>query len=143
MEMTKNELKNIIKDWQYSLRRLEALKEKYYSQCYSITPSYSSEGGSSAGVVNSKVERYYLAKAQTEEAIKEIENKIVKTTSAMAKANLTQTEKMVICKLMEGRSLSGIAKEKNIYISNVYKIRDKAIAKIHAVLTCKTSKHTI
>lgn len=132
--LSKRELKNILRDWHLLLSRLDELRERSKAHCYAITPSYSSTGSCGSGVVSSKVERYYLAKAQIQEELKELERKVLCVLTAISKARLSNKEKMLIESIMHGRSLSSFAKEKNIYISNVYKMRDKAISKIfHAV----------
>lgn len=134
-EITKAELKGILKDWQFLMKRLYDLRERQKAHCYTITPSYNPVGGCTlGGIETSKVERYYLVQAKIEEEIRDLEDKIVRTSSALAKARLTAREKMLIESIMDGRSLSGFAREKNIYISNVYKMRDKAINKIYYYL---------
>lgn len=129
-EITKRELKNILRDWQFLLQRMEELREKSKAHCYSITPSYSCTGGGACGVVSSKVERYYLVQARIEEELRELEDKILHTSTAIAKARLSNKEKTVIESMMIGRSIASFAKENNIYISNAYKIRDRAVGKI-------------
>ena len=132
--ITKGELKEILRDWQFLLKRLYDLRERSQAHCYSITPSYSYAGGCATGGVSSKVERYYLVQAQIEEELREVEDKILITSAAVAKARLTSKEKSLIENIMNGHSLSSFAKEKKIYKSNVYKIRDRAISKIFNAL---------
>ena len=130
MDITKNELKAVLRDWQLLLTRLNELQERIKSHCYTVTPRYSAEVAGNGGMVTSKVERYYITRAQIQAELESLERIVLRVSAAINKAGLTSRERELTASTMNGRSLSSYAKEKNIYKTHVYKIRDRALSKI-------------
>lgn len=119
----------IFYDWRWYENRLKTLREKVKMMSCSITACYGMNAGGSSGF-SSKIERYLLEKETIEKEIKSIEKNIKSAIRAFNKADLSPIEKKIIQHIMKGGSLATFAKDNDIYISNVYKIRDRSIAKI-------------
>lgn len=116
-------------DWKYYLNQLHRLQESLSTCTVKLTTVYE-ENKASGGMVSSSVERCVIKRAKIEEEIKNILDAMELYITAINHAGLTQTEKDIIKCLMNRKKLLKYAKEKNIYHSNVYKIKERAVRKI-------------
>jgi hypothetical protein len=132
--MREKDLIATLRDWLFISKRIGILRDRLAAHNYSITACYSATGGSlGGGVATSEVERYCITRAKIVDELNSLEETITSVSEALKIAKLSLIERELITGVMNGRSMTSIAKENGIYISRVYKIRDRAIRKILAV----------
>ena len=125
-----------INDYPIILSDIEQLKRKLNQSSYKVTASYGLTGGGGSGHNNSsKVEAFAIRHAQLEAELREKEALITLLDRAIDNAGMTQRERELILCMMGGYTLSSYARQKNIYKSHVYKIRDAALKKIVRYIT--------
>lgn len=138
MKSKEKKLINIYSNWSFYIKKLDDLKEKVKSTGYSLTACYG-DSPSCSSIVSSKIERYCIEKDSIEKEIYSIVVMVQEAINAFKKAELTELERRLIRHIMNGYNLSSFAREEKIYISNVYKIRNRAIAKIAIYYNLKTT----
>lgn len=111
-------------------RKIEEKEEKLKSKEYRITSRVSYDKVSGGMTSVSKVESYALELISLEHEINLLKNKLLDHTELMYRAGLTEEEMIVLIELGSSKRLSRIAKDHNIYVSHVYKIRDKGLNKL-------------
>lgn len=109
---------------------IKALKERLEAISYSTTASYSLTGGTFGGFGGSKVESFSIRKMELEREIREKQRLLQTIDKARECAELTKRERDLIAHIISGGSLSSFARQRNIYKSHIYKIRDKALGKM-------------
>lgn len=120
-----------ILDYSLIVADVEQLTNKLNQNSYKVTASYGLTGGGASGHNNaSKVEDFAIKHAQLEAELKEKQAVISLLDTAIANASMTQREKELITCIMNGYTLSSYARQRNIYKSHIYKIRDNAVKKI-------------
>lgn len=130
-KMTQLELKETLRDWQAVRKRMRALRERLVSLRYPITQNYDCAGGGACGGSSSKVERFCIRRDDVESELHELEERCEAVVEAVKTADLTQMERSLIGSIISGCSISCFARQNEMYISSAYKLRDRAIAKIH------------
>lgn len=129
--MTNGEKKllQIIQRYEYNAVRLAETEERIRGETYKVTPSYNNTGGGRANGNHSKVEDFAERSAKLKEDVKEYRRQIRVAEAALHCPDLTTTESRILWWISAGLRLSGFADREGIYISRVYKIRDKALRK--------------
>lgn len=128
--MTRDDVLNALLDWKSGEEKIAKLQEKLEGKGYKITPTLSLSGGLGGGGFQSKVEDYCLSKLGAEASLNRLEEQRKALLDAINLAGLTELELGVIQCVMQGGSLAGHARNKGIYVSRVYKLRDRAATKI-------------
>lgn len=124
----------------YSLneKRLGEKEERLKSKTYKITPSYSSTGGGGGNGTKSKVEDYTEKILKLKREIAEYRRKVYTVRVALNCPELSNLERRTLQWIADGGRLATFAELEGIYISRIYKIRDKALKK--ALRSLKTTK---
>lgn len=112
------------------LEDIKDAREKLEEMTPKITAGYGTDGIGGQGFGGSKVETLAMRRMSLERFIDDKITVIRDIRKAMSRSELTDREKDVIDSLIKKDKLSCYARRKNIYISNVYKIRDSAIRKM-------------
>ena len=139
--MTEEEkrLFDAIKDFRYTQNRIADLLQRISERTYRITPTYSlAAGGGGGGVAISRVENAAMKQIQLMDELAGLQKTETNILDALHNAGLTRKEKGLVECTMCGYSLAEYARIHGIYISNVYKIRDKSIEKMIYYLKHKT-----
>lgn len=114
-----------------TLERIRELEDRIASKTYKVTPAYESTGGGSSGNQQlSKVERYVDDVMELKEELEKCKSRMELIDCVRNSKVLTSREYELVEWLMLGGKMSDFAREKNIYKSHVYKIRDNALKKI-------------
>lgn len=123
-------LLRLIKNYRYYQVRLEETDEELKSKTYKITPSYGSTGGGGGGKnTHSKVESFVEKAVKLKRAAEDYRRKIERVEAALNCPELTVMERRTLYWIASGERLAGLAERDGIYISRIYKIRDKALRK--------------
>jgi hypothetical protein len=110
---------------------VKKLSKRLKSSEYTLTPAYKSDGSGFSGFSkNSKVENLATKRLEIQRQLNEKIFWLRKIDDAIEKAGLTKKERDLIECTIKGWSLSSYARQKNIYKSHVYKIRDRALKKM-------------
>lgn len=121
-------LLRLLQSYRYDKQRLTEALERLEGMTYKVTPSYSSTGGSS-GRPGSKVEDYTEKAEKLRRAIKTYRMNTGMVDRALECTELNRMERRVLEWIACGGRLSSLAEAEEIYISRIYKIRDKALRK--------------
>jgi hypothetical protein len=121
-------LLRLIKNYRYNQMRLEETEEALRCKTYKITPSYGSTGGGGKSA-HSKVESFVEKAVKLKRDAAEYRRKVKRAEAALNCPELTVMEQRVLYWIASGERLAGLAERDGIYISRVYKIRDKALRK--------------
>lgn len=117
-------------DTSRTLIRIRELEERLASQTIRITQNYDVVGGGGgSGGYKSKVEKYVDDKIMIEEELKRLTSRLDMLEIIKNSNVLSRKEYELFEWLQLGGNLSKFAKQKDLYISNVYKIRDRALNK--------------
>lgn len=119
----------LIQRYGYNLVRLSEAEESLESKIYRITPSYSNTGGGSGNVSRSRVENHAEKIMKLKREIAEYKRKIAIVETALQCPELSRLERRVLNWIADGGKLASFAEAEGIYISRIYKIRDKALKK--------------
>lgn len=105
------------------------LRESLELMGYKMTASYSLEpaGGGYGG---SKVESLGIRRAELEKELARKQAVLERVDKSLREATLEKRERDLITHMLKGGSLSSFARNRNIYKSHVYKIRDNALKKM-------------
>lgn len=122
-------LLDTIKSYQLIAKDAERLESQLESACYGVTASYRMDGGSSGGF-SSKVENFAIRNMENKRMLEGKLSLLHKVDDALANSGLKKREYELIKHVMSGNSLSSFARQRNIYKSSVYKIRDNALRKM-------------
>lgn len=123
------ELLILFQNYSYNIARLEEKQEQLNGSTYRITPSYSSTGGGGGNRPGSKVESFAEKTEKLTQAITRYQRETRIVEAAIACPELSKIERRVLEWLAGGWHLSSLADAEGIYISRIYKIRDKALRK--------------
>lgn len=118
-----------VKSYQLIAKDAERLASKLQSACYRTTASYKMAEGSSGGF-SSKVETFAIRSMETKRMLEAKLTVIRQIDDALANSGLKKREYELIKHIIQGNSLSSFARQRNIYKSSVYKIRDNALRKM-------------
>lgn len=130
MNSSEKDLLRLIKRYNFNQVRLAETEERLESRNYKITPSYSGMGGGSGGKdSHSKVEDYAVKTLKLKQAAAEYRRQIKKAEAALNCPELSVLERRLLHWIAAGERPAGFAEREGIYISRVYKIRDKALRK--------------
>lgn len=129
MNLAERNLYEELKDFRYTQNRLADLSERLAESTYRITPAYSLTPGG-GGEFASKVENAALKQLRILEEIDRLHKAETDILDALHNAQLTQREKGLAESIMCGYSLAEYARTRGLYISNVYKVRDKTLQKM-------------
>ena len=128
--MTVKELESTIKSFSYLMATADELKKKIEGMTYKTTSSINPAPSSSTNAFHSKVEdfgnNYIFMKMKYEE--KKVELDYISTI--INHPSLSDEEKDILHFLATNGSMLSYARKKGIYKSYVYKIKDKALAKL-------------
>ena len=111
-------------------RKIEEKEEKLRSKEYRITSRVSYDKVSGGTTTVSRVETFALDLVSLEHEINFLKNKLLNYMELMHRAGLTEEEMKVLIELSGSKRLSRIARDNNIYLSRVYKIRDRGLNKL-------------
>ena len=123
-----------LKEIEMIKRNLEAKEDKLHKKEYRLTSTLSFDKVMGGTYTISRVETYALDRVSLEQEIKALNKQLEKKIELLYRANMDQEEMKVLLDLATGKSLSAIARENNIYISRVYRIRDRGIKKLSNLL---------
>lgn len=110
------------------------LRDRLKEENYKVIATYESTGGGSTSNRASKVETMGIRVMELEQQIREKQEILRSIYDAVNNAGLNKRERDLIICTIKGYSLSGYARQKNIYKTHVYKIRDTALRKMLAYL---------
>lgn len=119
-----------LKSYELIRRDVERLSEKLDAATYKVSANYSLTGGSSGGYGGSKVETYAIRKMEDTKQLEAKQLVLSQIDDARLNASLTKREGDLVTHIINGNSLSSFARQRNIYKSHVYKIRDTALRKM-------------
>ena len=123
------ELLRLLQSHRYNKARLEETTERLLSSSHKITPSYSNTGGGGSGGRYSKVESFAEKTEKLKAAIREYRRDVQAVETALACPELSKRELKVLNWIADGWRLSTLAMAEYVYISQIYKIRDRALKK--------------
>lgn len=118
-----------IKSYAIIQNEVEKLKESLKLTGYKMTANYSAEP-SAGGYGGSKVESLGIRRIQLEKELSCKQAVLNRVDKALQEAHLEKRERDLITHMVRGCSLSSFARQRSIYKSHVYKIRDNALKKI-------------
>ncbi len=122
-------LLQLFENYRYNVARLEEKREQLNGNTYRITPSYSSTGGGGGNRPGSKVESYAEKTEKLTQAIMQYRWEISVVEAALRCPELTKMERRALDWIAGGWRLASLAEAEGVYISRIYKIRDKALRK--------------
>lgn len=128
MTIGEKNLLRMLQNYRYDKERLKEAVERLEGMSYKVTPSYSSTGGS-GGRPGSKVEDYTEKAEKLRRAIRTYRQNTGMVDRALESTELDRMERRVLEWIACGGRLSSLAEAEGIYISRIYKIRDKALRK--------------
>ena len=121
------ELLELFRSYSYNKKRLAEKQEQLDSMTYKITPPYSSTGGGNGGRPGSKIENYAEKTEKLTQAIRDYSRKTGIVETALKCPGLSRIERRALGWIAAGAHLATLAEAEDIYISRIYKIRDKAL----------------
>ena len=127
--MTDKDILNKIQSYNYIKATKEELEEQLQSIVYKSTQSYGELGGM-AGGSSSKVERHAMRKMELEDKISKAEAQLREIEGFISHKSLNQTEQEVLRCIADCEHLISYARYNKMCLSNVYKVRDRALKKI-------------
>lgn len=125
---------NKIENYTYAITVKKELEEQLARITYKCTPTYGNVGGGATGFKTSKVETNVIHKDEIQRKINRKDAEIKEIENLINGSGLTEQEKEVLWCVAREEHLSSYARYYKIYLSNVYKIRDRALKKIAAAL---------
>ena len=138
------ELLQLFLNYARNEQRLHEREERLKSKTYRITPSYSNTGGSGGNSSKSKVEAHAEKIIKLKQEIAEYRWKVGVVEAALQCPELTNLEWRTLNWIANGGKPAAFAELEGIYISRIYKIRDRALRKALRVLeTTKRSKNRV
>ena len=120
-----------LQSYSYNEKRLAETEERLMGKTYRITPSYGNTGGGSASWSRSKVEDFVLQTERLRRTAAKYRAEIKLADEAMNCPDLTETEREILSWIAAGAQLATYADMNGIYISSVYKMRDRALKKAY------------
>lgn len=123
-----------LKEIEMIRRNIEDKENKLNEKEYRLTSRLSFDKVSGGNYTVSRVETYALDRVSLEQEIKALKKQLENKIELLYRANMEQEEIKVLLDVTSGKSLSAIARENNIYISRVYRIRDRGIKKVSKLL---------
>lgn len=129
MNLAERKLYEALKDFRYTQNRIAELSERLAESTYRITPAYSLTPGG-GGEFTSKVENAALRQLRILDELDELHKTESDILEALHNAPLTRRERGLAESVMCGYSLAEYARTRGLYISNVYKVRDKTLQKM-------------
>lgn len=115
-----------------------SIKERIENLGYRMTACYGFNAGGSGGYGGSKVETLGNKRVELERELHRKEELIEQIEQAIERSGLDKRERDLVSCTIGGMSLSGYARQSNIYKSHVYKIRDNALKKMVKHISCNT-----
>jgi hypothetical protein len=139
------DLLRLFQNYTFNEQRLQEAEERLRSKTYRITPSYSSTGGSGGGNNSrSRVENHAEKVLKLKREIEDYRRKIDIVRTALQCPELSGLEWRTLNWIANGGQLASFAEVEEIYISRIYKIRDKALRKaLRSLETTKRSKNRV
>ena len=131
-------LHGLIQNYGRNKQRLAEKEERLKSKTYKITPSYSSTGGGGGNGTKSKVEDYAEKVLKLKREVAEYRRKVDTVKKALQCPELSYMERRTLKWIADGGRPADLAERDGIYISRIYKIRDKALKK--ALRSLETTK---
>lgn len=131
-------LHGLIQNYRRNKQRLAEKEERLKSKTYKITPSYSSTGGGGGNGTKSKVEDYAEKVLKLKREIADYKRKVDTVRKALQCPELSYMERRTLRWIADGGRPADLAERDGIYISRIYKIRDKALKK--ALRSLETTK---
>lgn len=119
---------------------IERLQAKLQSASYKLTATYGLTAGGSGGFGGSKVETLGIRRVEIKRELEKKQATIQQIHDALNHSGLSKRERDLVVCTIRGYSLSDYARQKNIYKSHVYKIRDNALKKMVVYLE-KTARN--
>lgn len=133
MRDEENRLYETIKDFVYIRNRIADIRLRLAECSYKVTTSYSLTGGCSGGFT-SKVENAAIKELRLRGELEALMKEEADVTDALRNGGLTRREYGLVEGMMCGYSLAEYGRMNGLYISHVYKIRDKALRKMAVYL---------
>ena len=131
MEKDIRALLECFKSVQETLSRINELEERIATHSIRLTPSYENIGaGKSGGSKTSQIERYVETMLELQRELIKCKSRLELVQIVSESGVLTEMEHELLEWLQLGGTMSDFARIHNIYSSNVYKIRDKALNKV-------------
>ena len=125
-----HQLYEALRDYVFLTNRAKEIRSRLANRTYKVTASFSPTGGISSNGFSSKVENAAIREIQLLDELSVIERTERVLLTALEKAPLNETEKGLAHCMMAGQTLSSYARTRGLYISHVYKIRDKMLKKM-------------
>lgn len=137
-------LLRLLERFRYNEQRLQETEERLRSKTYRITPSYSNAGGGGGGGYKSKVESHAEKLLKLKKDIAEYRRQVDIARTALQCPELSSLEWRTLNWIANGGKPAAFAELEGIYISRIYKIRDKALRKaLRSLETTKRSKNRV
>ena len=130
-------LHELFLNYSFNEQQLRKKEERLKSKTYKITPSYSSTGGGGGNGTKSKVEDYTEKVLKLKREIAYYRRKVDTVKAALECPELSNLERRTLRWIADGGHLKTFAELEGIYISRIYKMRDKALKK--ALRSLKTT----
>lgn len=119
-----------VKNYHFMQKDIQRLKAKLETATYKTTATYGLTAGGSGGHGQSKVETLGVRRIELERELRRKQEIITLIHDSLENAGLSKRERDLIVCTIRGYSLSDYARQRNIYKSHVYKIRDAALKKM-------------
>lgn len=123
-----------LKEIEMIRRRIEDKEDRLHAKEYRLTSRLSFDKVIGGTYTLSRVETYALDRIALEQEIQALKKQLNNKIESLYRANMDEEEIKILLDMASGKSLSAIAKENNIYISRVYRIRDRAVKKLSSFL---------
>lgn len=144
MVETEKDLLRLFLRYSLNEQRLQAAEERLMSKTYRITPSYSSVGGGGGNGSKSRVENHAEKVIKLKREIAEYREQVEIVRAALQCPELSGIEWRTLNWIANGGKPASLAELEGIYISRIYKIRDKALRKaLRALKTTKRRKNRV
>jgi hypothetical protein len=129
MTDSEKELLNLLQNYSRNEQRLHEAEERLKSKIYRITPSYSNTGGGGGNISRSKVESHAEKVLKLKREIADYKRKVGIVNAVLQCPELSSLEWRTLNWIANGGRPAAFAELEGIYISRIYKIRDKALRK--------------
>lgn len=139
MAYSEKDLLALIQNYSRNEQRLHEAEERLRSKTYRITPTYSNTGGGGGGNSSKSRVEYHAEKIlKLKRDIAEYRRKVDIVRTVLQCPELTAIEWRTLNWIANGGRPATFAELEGIYISRIYKIRDKALRK--ALRSLETTK---
>ena len=128
--MTKQELLDLLQNYNYYIARIKELNEDLCKMTYKVTPTYGNLAAGTCSGNDSKVEKFSVRSCELQKKKQKAEQYINYITFLIDKSGLSERERAVMWWIAKNGNLQAYARRENIKKDNIYKIRDRAINKI-------------